>query len=89
MAWFETSVLPSDYQTYTKSYRDKKIFAPSGFIIYAGINKKLPKLDHHNLYFCEDRNKNFGQIFDSKILPDDPSIYVSKITHTDPSMAPD
>jgi phytoene dehydrogenase-like protein len=89
MAWFETSVLPSDYQSCPKTYRDKKIFAPSGFIIYAGINKKLPNLDHHNLYFCEDRDKNFGQIFDTKELPDRPSIYVSKITHTDLSMAPE
>ena len=89
MAWFETSILPKTYQTYPKSYRDSKIFAPSGFIIYAGINKKLPNLDHHNLYFCEDRDKNFWQIFDTKELPEDPSIYVSKITHTDPSMAPE
>jgi len=89
MAWFETQIIPNQYQTYPKSYRDKKIFAPSGFIIYAGINKKLPKLDHHNLYFCEDRDKNFWQIFDTKELPDNPSIYVSKITHTDPTMAPE
>lgn len=89
MAWFETSVLPTKSQTYPRSYRDSKIFAPSGFIIYAWVNKKLPNLDHHNLYFCEDRNKNFGQIFDIKELPTDPSIYVSKITHTDPSMAPE
>lgn len=89
MAWFETSVLPKESQTHPKSYRDRKIFAPSGFIIYAWVNKKLPKLDHHNLYFCEDRDKNFGQIFDTKELPDNPSIYVSKITHTDPTMAPE
>lgn len=89
MAWFETSILPAKAQTYTKSYRDKKIFAPSGFIIFAGINKKLAKLDHHNLYFCEDWDKNFWQIFDSKELPSDPSIYVSKISHTDSDMAPE
>lgn len=89
MARFEAAILPCDYQTYPKTYRDKKIFAPSGFIIYAGINKQLPNLDHHNLYFCEDRDKNFGQIFDTKELPSDPSIYVSKITHSDPDMAPE
>lgn len=89
MAWFETQIIPLSHQTYPLSYRNKKIFAPSGFIIYAWVNKKLPKLDHHNLYFCEDRDKNFGQVFDTKELPTDPSIYVSKITHTDPSMAPE
>lgn len=89
MAWFETSILPKESQTYPRSYRDSKIFAPSGFIIYAWVSKKLPNLDHHNLYFCEDRDKNFWQIFDTKELPDNPSIYVSKITHTDPTMAPE
>jgi hypothetical protein len=35
MAWFETSILPKESQTYPKSYRESKTFAPSGFIIYA------------------------------------------------------
>jgi phytoene dehydrogenase-like protein len=88
-AWFETNIVPEAYQTYTKPYRDKKIFAPSGFILYAGINKKLPNLEHHNLYFNDDWKKSFGDIFQRKLLPEDPSIYVSMISKTDPKSAPE
>jgi phytoene desaturase len=58
-ARFETAMIPSEYQTYNKPYREKKTFAPSGFIIYAGIDKKLPQLEHHNLYFNENRAESF------------------------------
>ncbi|HMS90758.1 MAG TPA: phytoene desaturase family protein [Candidatus Absconditabacterales bacterium] len=87
-AWFETTLLPASFQTYSQSFRDKKIFAPSGFIIYAGIDKKLPNFEHHNLYFNDDWNKSFGDIFDRKLLPEDPSIYVSMISKTDLGSAP-
>jgi phytoene dehydrogenase-like protein len=82
-AWFETVLLPEKFQTYNKKYWDKKVFAPSGFIIYAGINKKLHNLQHHNLYFNDDWERSFGDIFDRKVLPKDPSIYVSMISKTD------
>jgi phytoene desaturase len=88
-AWFETTILAKKFQTYNKSFWDKKTFAPSGFIIYAGINKKLNNLQHHNLYFNDDRDKSFGDIFDRKLLPDDPSIYVSMISKTDLLSAPE
>jgi phytoene desaturase len=52
-------MIPSEYQTYNKPYREKKTFAPSGFIIYAGIDKKLPQLEHHNLYFNDNRAESF------------------------------
>ncbi len=87
-ARFETTILPKQFQTYQQAFWDKKIFAPSGFILYAGIDKKLPHLEHHNLYFNDDRNKSFGDIFDRKLLPEDPSIYVSMISKTDPWAAP-
>ena len=88
-AWFETSMLPENLQTYNQKFRDKKTFAPSGFIIYAGIDKKLKNLQHHNLYFNDNWEKSFGDIFDRKILPDDPSIYVSMISKTDLQSAPE
>jgi phytoene dehydrogenase-like protein len=88
-ARFETAMLLPEYQTYPKQFRDKKTFAPSGFIIYAGIDKQLPHLEHHNLYFNEDRDQSFGDIFDRKVLPDDPSLYICAPSKTDPHVAPD
>lgn len=87
-ARFETEMLPLDQQTYTKPYREKKTFAPSGFIIYAGVNKKLEKLEHHNLYFNDNRAESFGDIYERHVLPGDPSIYLCAPSKTDPNVAP-
>lgn len=88
MAWAETTLLPVEYQTYNKSYRDKKEYAPSAFIVYLGIDKKLPHIQHHTLLFSEDRKQNFDEIFRHKTLPGDPSLYMCVPSKTDPSVAP-
>jgi phytoene desaturase len=87
-ARFETEMLPLKLQTYTKNFWDKKTFAPSWFIIYAGINKELKKLEHHNLYFNDNRADSFGAIYDRHVLSDDPSIYICAPWKTDPNVAP-
>ncbi len=87
-ARFETEMLPIELQTYTKKFWDKKTFAPSGFIIYAGIDKKLDALEHHNLYFNDNRDESFGAIYDRHVLADDPSIYICAPSKTDPNVAP-
>ena len=81
-------MLPATLQTYTKKFWDKKTFAPSGFIIYAGIDKKLPQLEHHNLYFNENRAESFGDIYDRHVLSPDPSLYICTPSRTDPNVAP-
>lgn len=88
-ARFETEMLPLKLQTYTKNFWDKKTFAPSWFIIYAGINKELKKLEHHNLYFNDNRADSFGAIYDRHVLSDDPSIYICAPWKTDPNVAPE
>ncbi len=87
-ARFETAMLVPELQTYTKKFWDKKTFAPSGFIIYAGINKKIANLEHHNLYFNDNREESFGAIYDRHVLADDPSIYICAPSKTDPNVAP-
>lgn len=87
-ARFETAMLPLELQTYTKKFWNKKTFAPSGFIIYAGIDKKIKNLEHHNLYFNYNRDESFGAIYDRHMLADDPSIYICAPGKTDPNIAP-
>lgn len=88
-ARFETEMLPLELQTYTKKFWNKKTFAPSGFIIYAGIDKKLDALEHHNLYFNDNRDESFWAIYDRHVLADDPSIYICAPGKTDPNVAPE
>lgn len=89
MAWAETTLLPRKYQTYPLAYWKKKTFAPSAFLLYLGTDTKLPHLLHHTLVFSEDWKHNFGQIFDTKELPDTPSLYICCPSKTDPSVAPE
>jgi len=85
----ETSLLPKELQTYGEGYWQKKILAPSAFILYLGLKEKVPSLSHHNLFFAKDWNKNFKQIFNSKQFPDNPSIYLCCPSKTDSSVAPE
>jgi len=88
--WFtETKLLDRKWQTHPQRYWDKKVMAPSAFIIYLGVNEKLPNLTHHNLLFSEDWRKNFDDIYKNRQLPAEPSLYVCAPSVTDSSVAPE
>ncbi len=58
--WFtETKLLDKRSRTHSEKYWNKRIMAPSAFIMYLGVNKKIPSLIHHNLFFSRDWRKNF------------------------------
>ncbi len=63
-------------------------YSCSTHLIYLGLKKKLPNLQHHNLFFSADLDKNLNQIFQNKTIPLDPSFYVHVPTFTDPALAP-
>ncbi|MEO8042139.1 MAG: phytoene desaturase family protein [Acidobacteriota bacterium] len=88
--WFtETKLLPEKSQTHKQKYWNKRVMAPSAFIMYLGVREKLPGITHHNLLFSEDWRKNFDDIYKSPCLPDEPSLYVCASSVTDPSVAPE
>lgn len=87
--FFETKILPKDSQTYPKKYWQNKVFSPSAFLIYLGINDPLPKSKHHNLYFTNQWEKHFKQVYQNKKIPEDPSFYYHIPSKTDSSMAPE
>lgn len=84
----ETRLLPEKAQTYEKKYWEKKVLAPSAFILYLGVKEKMPQLIHHNLLFSDDWRKNFDEIYEDPKLPNEPSLYVCAPSVTDPSVAP-
>ena len=88
--WFtETRMLEPQHQTFPEKYWEKSTMAPTAFIMYLGLNGTVPNLTHHNLRFCKDWKQNFVEIFDKPQLPNDPSYYVCKPTHTDKNIAPE
>ena len=60
----------------------------SGFVLLLGVKRRLPQLPHHTVYFSADYRREFAQLFAERRFPDDPTVYVSAPSRTDPSLAP-
>jgi phytoene desaturase len=54
-----------------------------------GINKRLPRLKHHNLFFDRDFVVHSHEIYTEPTWPSDPLFYASAPSVTDPSVAPE
>ncbi|MFW6348491.1 MAG: phytoene desaturase family protein, partial [Cyclonatronaceae bacterium] len=61
----------------------------SGFVLLLGTNRKFEKLGHHNIFFSRDYEKEFNEIFQRRMLPEDPTIYVANTSYSDPDHAPE
>ena len=57
-------------------------------MFYLGINKKINKILHHNLFFDADIEQHIQNIYSEKTWPKDPLFYVCCPSKTDPSVAP-
>ena len=57
-------------------------------IWYLGINRKLPRLQHHNLFFDAPFDTHADAIYGTPGLPDKPLFYVCAPSVTDNSVAP-
>lgn len=85
----ESMLLEARYHSYSPSYWDKRVMAPSSLLFYLGVNKKIPTLDHHNLFFDKDFNLHAEEIYTKPKWPTDPLFYVCSPSQTDPSVAPE
>ena len=77
------------HQNYSEKYWESRVMAPSSLIFYLGLNKKLTKLSHHNLFFDEDFSLHAHEIYTEPQWPTKPLFYVSAPSKTDPSVAPE
>ncbi len=84
----EQHLLPSGYQYMTGEMWAKKIMSPSSLVMYLGIQRKLPRLEHHTLFFDADFDKHMSSIYDVPQWPQHPLFYVCASTKTDESLAP-
>jgi phytoene desaturase len=81
-------LLDPAHQTYPEAYWKRKVIAPSMFLLYLGLGKKLGGLAHHSLHFAEDWDPHFEAITDKPAWPQKPCFYLCAPTGTDPSTAP-
>lgn len=83
------TLLPEKFRTYTKSYWDKKVMAPSSLLFYVGFNKKLKNVLHHTLFFDAPFDAHAVEIYDNPSWPKNPLFYASFPSMTDDTVAPD
>ncbi len=60
----------------------------SGFVLLLGLPRRVPGEAHHRVFFSADYRREFDDLFERRIFPDDPTVYVNLPARTDPSMAP-
>lgn len=85
----EQHLLEEKYRNYTPKYWAKKTFAPSSLLFYLGVNKKVPKLQHHTLFFDNNLDLHAQEIYKNKKWPTKPLFYVCCPSKTDDSVAPE
>ncbi|MFB0944875.1 MAG: phytoene desaturase [Spirosomataceae bacterium] len=85
----ETELLSDDEQNYSEDYWQKRTMAPSSLLFYLGVEGKVDKLLHHNLFFDEDFNLHAEEIYTNPKWPSKPLFYVSAPSKTDDSVAPE
>jgi phytoene desaturase len=85
----ETQILPQAYRSYSDAYWEKRVMAPGCLIYYVGLNKKLKGILHHTLFFDTSFAVHGTEIYKTKKWPTNPLFYVSAVSVTDPSAAPE
>ena len=85
----EKKLLPRESQSYSDSYWDKKVMAPSCLMYYVGLNKKLKNPVHHALFFDVPFEQHGEEIYKDPKWPAEPLFYVSVSSVTDKSVAPE
>ncbi|MDX6766654.1 MAG: phytoene desaturase family protein [Candidatus Methylacidiphilales bacterium] len=66
----------------------KPALSLSGFVLLLGVDRRFPQLSHHNIYFSQDYRTEFNDLFQRRIPPGEPTLYLSATAHSDPADAP-
>lgn len=61
----------------------------SGFILLLGVEGQRANLAHHNIFFSSDYRREFDDLFNRHMPPDEPTIYLAITSKTDPGDAPE
>jgi phytoene desaturase len=85
----ETRLLDKRLRNYSDRYWENRTMAPSSLLWYLGVNKRIPRLKHHNLFFDEDFALHAQEIYEDPKWPSKPLFYVSAPSVTDASVAPE
>lgn len=87
--FIETQLLPVSLRSYDDAYWNSRVMAPSCLLYYVGLNKRLPALQHHSLFFDVPFDVHGSEIYTQPAWPSDPLFYVSCTSRTDDTVAPE
>ena len=82
-------IQPEHRRKWTDRRVEKLDYSMSAFLLYLGVRKRYPQLQHHTIILSHRYKELIRDIFDHKILADDFSMYLHAPTKTDPGLAPD
>lgn len=85
----ETNLVDVVNRNYDDTYWKTRVMAPSSLLFYLGVNKRIPRLQHHNLFFDEDFSLHAQEIYETPRWPSKPLFYASAPSKTDPTVAPE
>ena len=86
---FEQQVLdPADRQ-YDAAYWAGRYDGPLQFVILHRLDRKVPGLHHHTLFFDADFNQHAQDIYETPAWPENPLFYVCAPSVTDPNVGPE
>jgi len=84
----DQELLPEVQHSYSPSYWQERVMAPSSLLLYLGFDERLPNLQHHNLFFDGSLDLHASEIYDHPQWPTDPLMYICVPSKTDASVAP-
>lgn len=90
VAWTYLNLVPrSVRRKYTDEKVKKMTYSMSLFVVYFGTDKKYENIAHHEIILGNRYKPLLDEIFVTKTLADDFSLYLHRPTATDQSLAPE
>lgn len=86
---YRKMIAPEDRKKYTDAKLAGMRYSMSLFVIYFGAKKQYPDIRHHTIVLSESYKELLNDIFNTKHLPEEFSLYLHRPSCTDPSMAPE
>ena len=73
----------ADEQSFGLPPRERSL---SGLVFLLGIKRRLPELAQHSIYFSSDYEREFRELFNERVFPSDPTVYVNAPSRSDRSL---
>jgi len=85
---YEKLIAPPHRETERVNQLAERERSCSGFVMLLGVEGEYAQLTHHNIFFSQDYEREFDDIFEREVPPDDPTIYISITSKSNPAHAP-